>query len=316
MDHWTQFLGEHGAGVLFAIAFANQMGVPLPAEIFFLQAGALVAEGKLGLGEALVPAILGTLLANLVLYETGRRSGVQLLESISRYSLEPQSLGSETKRRFGRWGQKFLLVSQFFPLAWTLPILSGMARASVARFFALSGLGAALWIGTFLAAGFLGSHEIDRLLSAATRLTGTVGSLLAILIAGSLIRKLVRRRRILRLHHRARISPEHLKTKVDAGERPVILDVRTREGMTEFPFVIPGSLVIPAEEIDSRRREIPGDRELVVYCSCANELMSARVALKLNREGIERIHALEGGIDAWKAHGFPVEPHRTELAHA
>jgi len=316
LDHWTEFLGEHGAAVLFAIAFANQMGVPLPAELFFLQAGALVAQGKLGLGEALAPAILGTVLANAVLYETGRRSGVRLLESISRYSLEPQALGSETKRRFGRWGAKFLLVSQFFPLAWTLPILSGMARASFPRFIAVSGAGAAIWIGTIVAAGLFGSHEIDRILAAATRLTGTVGSLLAILIAASFIRKLVRRRRILRIHHRARISPERLKSKLDAGEPLVILDVRTRESMTEFPYVIPGSLIIPAEGIDDRRQEIPADKELIVYCSCANELMSARVALKLNKEGIERIHALEGGIDGWRAHGFPVEPNRLELAHA
>ena len=94
MEHWTQFLGEHGAVVLFAIAFANQMGVPLPAELFFLQAGALVAQRKLGLGEALLTPILGTVIANAVLYETGRRSGVR---SPLKFLLSCRSRGDETQ---------------------------------------------------------------------------------------------------------------------------------------------------------------------------------------------------------------------------
>jgi rhodanese-related sulfurtransferase len=117
--------------------------------------------------------------------------------------------------------------------------------------------------------------------------------------------KLIRRSRILRVHHRARISPELLKAKLDAGLPVVVVDVRSRRSMDEFPHVIPGALVMPEEEIDGRRAEIPTDRELVVYCDCPNDVTSARVALNLNREGLERIHALEGGIDAWRALGFP-----------
>jgi rhodanese-related sulfurtransferase len=35
---------------------------------------------------------------------------------------------------------------------------------------------------------------------------------------------------------------------------------------------------------------------------------SARVALQLQRKGITRVHPLEGGIAAWMARGFPVQP--------
>jgi rhodanese-related sulfurtransferase len=32
------------------------------------------------------------------------------------------------------------------------------------------------------------------------------------------------------------------------------------------------------------------------------------VALQLKRIGVSRVRPLEGGLDAWRARGFPVEP--------
>ena len=307
MDASMPFLAAYGTLIIFIISFANQIGLPLAGEILFLQLGALVAGGKLSLWEALLPPVLGTILGNLCLYAMGRRSGLQLLGFVSRYSLEPESLGSETKRRFGRWGLKFLLVSQFFPLSWTLPALSGMTRVGFMGFFAFSSVGALVWVAAFTAAGYLGSHQIDAIVSGAIHLIGTLGGVSVLICAIWVTVKLVRRQRILRLHHRTRMSPERLKAKLDAGDPVVIVDVRTHEALSEFPFVIPGALVIPAEEIDGRRHEIPPHQDLILYCSCRNELSSARVALKLNKEGLDRIHALEGGIDAWRALGFPVQ---------
>ena len=33
------------------------------------------------------------------------------------------------------------------------------------------------------------------------------------------------------------------------------------------PFVIPGALRIPAEALEQRHRDIPRDRDVIVYCS-------------------------------------------------
>jgi membrane protein DedA with SNARE-associated domain/rhodanese-related sulfurtransferase len=304
METSTQFLASYGSLIVFALAFANQLGAPLALELLLLQLGALVAGGKLGLWEASLPPLLGTVLGNLVLYDFGRRSGLKLLDLISRYSLEPRPLESEARRRFGRWGLKFLLVSQFFPLSSASPVLAGMTRLRLAGFLGFSTAGAAIWVAAFLAAGYLWSHQVESLVHGATQITGTLVGAAVLVLAGWVMLKLIRRSRILRVHHRARISPELLKEKLDAGLPVMVVDVRSRRSMDGFPHVIPGALVMPEEEIDGRRAEIPTDRELVVYCDCPNDVTSARVALKLNREGLERIHALEGGIDAWRALGF------------
>jgi rhodanese-related sulfurtransferase len=38
------------------------------------------------------------------------------------------------------------------------------------------------------------------------------------------------------------------------------------------------------------------------------------VALLLKRRGITRVRPLEGGFDAWRERGFPVEPKLASLA--
>jgi len=40
------------------------------------------------------------------------------------------------------------------------------------------------------------------------------------------------------------------------------------------------------DDVEKRHLEIPRDREIILYCSCPNEVTSARVALLLRRKGI------------------------------
>lgn len=63
------------------------------------------------------------------------------------------------------------------------------------------------------------------------------------------------------------------------------------------------------EEIQHRHHEIPRDRDIVLYCSCPNEVSSARTARLLKKKGIHRIRPPEGGLDAWRERKFPVERH-------
>ncbi len=62
-----------------------------------------------------------------------------------------------------------------------------------------------------------------------------------------------------------RISPEELKEKLDAGAEVVIIDVRSKEEFDQGH--IPGAISIPYEEIETRYRELPRDKEIVTYCA-------------------------------------------------
>src|SRR5262249_23633036 len=69
-------------------------------------------------------------------------------------------------------------------------------------------------------------------------------------LVGYVLLKYVRRRLFLRGLRIARISPEDLRRKLDAGEDVAILDLRTALDVAATPYAIPGSRWIPAEAID------------------------------------------------------------------
>nr|WP_244289345.1 rhodanese-like domain-containing protein [Burkholderia puraquae] len=50
------------------------------------------------------------------------------------------------------------------------------------------------------------------------------------------------------------------------------------------------------------------NRTLVIYCACPDEGSAVSVARQLRLSGIKLALPLAGGIDAWRAAGFDVEP--------
>jgi rhodanese-related sulfurtransferase len=106
------------------------------------------------------------------------------------------------------------------------------------------------------------------------------------------------RRRLLDELRIARITVDDLRQMMNHGEQVVILDLRSNvEYASEAG--IEGAIHATMDDIKAGQVEIPKDREVVVYCSCPNEITAARVALLLRRNGFSRVRPLLGGIDAW-----------------
>ncbi|MBI2795235.1 MAG: MBL fold metallo-hydrolase [Gemmatimonadetes bacterium] len=83
----------------------------------------------------------------------------------------------------------------------------------------------------------------------------------------------------------------------------VLVDVRTRREFAEGH--LPAALNIPLAELVARVAEVPRDRPLVVQCQGGTR--SAIAASVLRARGAKAVGNLEGGIDAWRAAGLPVE---------
>ena len=79
--------------------------------------------------------------------------------------------------------------------------------------------------------------------------------------------KYVSRQRFLRRIRIARILPEELKAKLDAGESMMVVDVRHQVDFDAEPSIIPGALHLTTEELEARHGEIPREREIVLYCT-------------------------------------------------
>jgi membrane protein DedA with SNARE-associated domain len=71
MNETLEFLVRHGAAVLFAAVFIEQLGVPLPAAPWLLAGGTLAAAGKINWLVALSAATFGSLAADLIWFYLG-----------------------------------------------------------------------------------------------------------------------------------------------------------------------------------------------------------------------------------------------------
>ena len=91
------------------------------------------------------------------------------------------------------------------------------------------------------------------------------------------------------------ITARQLKTTIDSGKRPVLLDVR--EPYEYSLCRLESSTLIPVEELDTRLSELKRDSEIVVYCHVG--IRSASAVRLLRQAGFANVRNLQGGIDEW-----------------
>jgi membrane protein DedA with SNARE-associated domain/rhodanese-related sulfurtransferase len=304
----TEFLIRHGLPLIFAVVLVEQLGLPIPAFPFLLASGALAAAGKFNLWLGLLVILAACLIADLLWFYLGRRRGNQVLGFLCRISLEPDSCVRRTQNVFTRYGLRGLVVSKFIPgMSTVAPPLAGMAGIHAGRFLLVDSLGALLYGGSLFGVGYLFSNQIQQIGDAIAHVGNSALWLvvgLVVLYAGY---KYWQRQSLLRELRTARITVEELRRKLEAGENPVILDLRSKAELEQDPLVIRGAIHLVLEEIEQRRQEFPHDRDIVVYCSCPNEVTSARTALQLQRQGFTRVRPLLGGIEAWREGNHPME---------
>ncbi len=293
MNETLDLLVRHGIAILFAAVFIEQIGIPLPAAPGLLAAGALAGAGKMNWLLALGAAASSSLLADLIWFYLGRNYGNRVLGFLCRISLEPDSCARRTQNLFVRHGMKGLVVAKFIPGLSTLaPPLAGSTGVTVPRFLFFDGLSSVLHGGCFILVGVLFSQQLEQVINALAGLGRSAFGVLAGLVALYIAYRYFQRHRLLRELRIARITVDELHQKQEAGENPVILDLRPHVELEQDPSLIRGALHMSMEEVERRQHEIPRDRDVILYCSCPNEVSSARVALALRRNGISRVRPL------------------------
>jgi len=100
------------------------------------------------------------------------------------------------------------------------------------------------------------------------------------------------------------ITAVDLKKKLDAGETPLILDVREPN---EYQInKIAGSTLIPLGELPRRYQELPRDREIITQCKMGGRSAKAQDFLK--SVGFTNVKNLKGGILDWIDKVDPSQP--------
>ena len=268
MNQLFPFLTRYGYIVVFVWVLAAQMGLPLPAEPFLLVAGGMTGERLLNFPLTFLLAVIASLLADSIWFGMGRRKGASVLSLLCRISLNPDTCVRRTLGIFSRYGAKMLLVAKFIPGINVIAApLAGIYSLPWLRFLLLDGLGVSLWAGFFVGLGYLFSDQIAEMAVYAMDLGTSLTKILVGALALYIGWKYIQKRRFLSQLRMARISPEELKKKLDAGEELMIIDVRHSLEFEAEPQTIPGALYLPFEKLQIEPFSIPPGREVVLYCT-------------------------------------------------
>jgi membrane protein DedA with SNARE-associated domain len=268
MDASSSFLVRHGYVTLFVLIFVDQLGVPVPGVPFLLGAGALAAAGQLGLLPALAAAVLGSLVADAIWFELGRRKGPPALAFLCRIALEPDACVRRAESIFERNGAKALLFAKFIPgIDLMAPPIAGMIGMSYRRFTLLNAVGAAVWALCFLALGWIFHGQIESVTSFLARLGTPLAGAVAGVIVVYAAWKYVARRLFIRRLRTLRVHPDEVVRQLEAKLPLFIVDLRQNLDFAADPRMLPGARRIAVEELEARHVEIPRDRDVVLYCT-------------------------------------------------
>jgi len=261
-----QFVERHGYALLFFWVLAEQGALPIPSLPLLVAAGALVRTGRMHGPAAIACCIAGALIADSVWFFFGRRRGKRVLRFLCRLSLSPDSCVRTTENAFHKYGLKTLLIAKFIPgLNAVAAPLAGDSGIGMAPFLAVDALGVAIWSATYLGVGYLFADQLELALTYVEQLGSGLGILVAGLFAAWILWKLIQRRRFLKQLDVARITPEELRGRIDAGEDLYIVDLRS--GLETDSSSVPGAFRFSAEDLTAGSQQIPRDREIILFCS-------------------------------------------------
>jgi len=268
MNEVIALLAQYGVLLVFLNVLLEQLGAPIPAVPTLMLAGALAAGAHLSALEAFAAAMIGALIADALWYVAGRRFGHRVLALLCRLSLSPDSCVRQTERFFLRWGVGSLVIAKFVPgLSTVAPPLAGAMGMKFGTFMLFNSLGAGVWAGSALVAGWLLADQIDWLIDFLARMGGYALSGIAALLVLYMAVKWWERYRFLGQLRAARIGVEDLYAMMARGEAPLILDVRSEAALGLDRRRIPSAFMVDPESPDEHLAALPREREIVIYCS-------------------------------------------------
>jgi Fe-Mn family superoxide dismutase len=104
------------------------------------------------------------------------------------------------------------------------------------------------------------------------------------------------------------VDPPTAAAMLAANPDMLVIDARLAADATIIPFRLKGAQRMPPDQVAAAVKALPKGRKALVYCAWGFEI-GGDCAQALRDTGIDAV-AVTGGIGAWRANGFPTEPHK------
>jgi len=270
MNDLLSLILQRGYLFLAVVCFAEAIGLPLPAALAILTAGAVAAYGDLHFYFVFGVGVLAMISGDVILYFAGRVSGWALLGLLCRLSANPETCILRSAEYFYRRGKLTLLFSKFIPGINTMsPPLAGSMKMRLRDFLQFDALGAILYVGAYSLAGYLFSDAL-RAITRGLRSAGFAAEVIfTVGLAAYVVYRIWIYRKYRLLDVIPRVAAEELARRLasDAAQNMLIADVRSHGYYDADSERIAGSIRIEPNNLMEEVKNLPKDREIYLYCT-------------------------------------------------
>jgi membrane protein DedA with SNARE-associated domain len=263
-------IAHHGYALIFLVVLAEAIGLPMPAALALIAAGAAAASHALKLPVVLLLSLLAMLIGDILLFFLGRAMGWSLLGFLCRVSINPETCILRSAESFYKRGKITLLFAKFVPGVNTMaPPLAGSMKMRAMQFLRLDFLGAVFYATAYTMLGFI----FRDFLAAITRGIQTASHVFSeVLLIAALVYIIYR----IALYQKnkvyqvvPRVQVEELAARLASDERINILvaDVRSHGYYDPNAQRIKGSFRLEPNNLAEELKKLPKDKDIYLYCT-------------------------------------------------
>jgi len=270
MNDLTVSIAKHGYVLVFAFVLAEAIGLPVPAALALIAAGAASAAHLLRAPLVLTSAIVAMLLGDTLLFLAGRYSGWALLGILCRVSMNPETCILRSAESFYKRGKTTLLFAKFLPGINTMATpLAGSMRMRFGQFLRFDAMGASLYLLAYFTLGWLGRNFLKAIASNFQKAEHAVA---AVLLAGLVVYAIYRiwifqKYRVYRVVPRVQVEELIRRLQSENLADVLVVDVRSHGYYDPDAARIRGSIRIEPNNLEQEIQSLPRDKDIYLYCT-------------------------------------------------
>jgi membrane protein DedA with SNARE-associated domain len=263
-------IARHGYAWLFFLLLAEAMGLPIPAAVALVAAGAAVAAHTLWGPYVLAASVIPLLLGDTMEFWLGRYMGWALLGFLCRVSINPETCILRSAESFFKRGKVTLVIAKFIPGVNTMAApLAGSMKMRYRQFLRLDFAGALTYCVAYLVVGYLSRDFLAAVLRgfhAAGRAMEIV--VIAAVVAYGIYRVLqYQKYKTYRIVPRVQVQELAARLASEQGERIQIVDVRSHGYYDSGAARIKNSIRIEPNNLDEEIKNLAKDKDIYLYCT-------------------------------------------------
>jgi membrane protein DedA with SNARE-associated domain len=270
MHDMLSMMARHGYALTFALLFAEAIGLPCPAAIALVAAGAAVAGHTLSGPGVLLAAMVALMLGDIAQFWLGRVAGWALLGFLCRLSMNPETCILRSAESFYKRGKLTLLFAKFIPGINTMAApLAGSMKMHFGQFLRLDMAGALVYAGAYLMAGFLSRDFLAATLNgfhAAGRTMEAIVIIALLIYASYRITQFAKYKKY-RVVPRVQVQELAARLAAEGPDRVLIVDVRSHGYYDIGGERIHGSIRIEPNNLEEEIKSLPREKDIYLYCT-------------------------------------------------